>query len=66
VTRLSIGARWTLRFAAALLVAVSLFAGFSYVRIEAGMLQDAKLIHTVKGVGYILEDRSGEILAAAG
>jgi heavy metal sensor kinase len=44
VTRLSIGARWTIRFAAALLVAVSLFAGYSYVRIEAGILQDAKLI----------------------
>ena len=44
MSRLSIGARWTLRFAAALLVAVSLFAGFSYVRIEAGILQDAKLI----------------------
>ncbi|MDH3685503.1 MAG: HAMP domain-containing protein, partial [Myxococcales bacterium] len=44
MTRLSIGARWTIRFAAALLVAVSLFAGYSYVRIEAGILQDAKLI----------------------
>jgi heavy metal sensor kinase len=44
VTRLSIGARWTLRFAGALLVAVSIFAGYSYVRIEAGILQDAKLL----------------------
>ena len=44
MTRLSIGARWTLRFAGALLVAVSLFAGYSYVQIESGILQDAKLI----------------------
>lgn len=44
MTRLSIGARWTIRFAAALLVAVSLFAGYSYVRIESNILQDAKLI----------------------
>jgi heavy metal sensor kinase len=44
VSRLSIGAKWTLRYTAAMLVAVSLLAAYTYVRIEQRLLQDARFL----------------------
>lgn len=46
--RLSIGARWTLRYTAAMLVAVSLLAGYTYLRIERRLLQDARFLVDVE------------------
>jgi two-component system copper resistance phosphate regulon response regulator CusR len=38
----------------------------NHLRRKIDRSYDPKLVHTVKGVGYILEDRSDEILAAVG
>jgi heavy metal sensor kinase len=43
VSHLSVGAKWTLRYTAALLVAVSLFAAYTYARIDRRLRQDARL-----------------------
>lgn len=42
--RLSVGAKWTLRFSMALLVAVSLFSLYTFHRIEQNIIEDAKLL----------------------
>lgn len=44
MTRLSVGAKWTLRFSLAFLVGVSVFSVYTYTRIEKNIIQDAKLI----------------------
>jgi heavy metal sensor kinase len=44
VSRLSIGAKWTLRYTGAMFVAVSLLAAYTYVRIEQRLLQDARFL----------------------
>jgi len=44
VSWLSIGAKWTLRYTAVMLVAVSLLAAYTYVRIEQRLLQDARFL----------------------
>jgi len=38
----------------------------NHLRRKIDRSYDPKLVHTVKGVGYILEDRTNEILAAVG
>jgi heavy metal sensor kinase len=48
VNRLSIGAKWTLRYTAAMLVAVSLLAGYTYFRIQQRLLQDARFLVDVE------------------
>jgi heavy metal sensor kinase len=44
VTRLSIGAKWTLRYTAVMLLAVSLLATYTYFRIDQRFLQDARFL----------------------
>jgi signal transduction histidine kinase len=44
VRKLGVGAKWTLRYTAALLVAVSVFAAYTYMRIERRLRQDARLV----------------------
>jgi heavy metal sensor kinase len=44
VIRLSVGAKWTLRYTAAMLVAVSLLAAYTYVRIERRFLNNARFL----------------------
>lgn len=44
MTRLSIGAKWTLRYTAVMLLAVSLLAAYTYFRIEQRFLQDARFL----------------------
>jgi heavy metal sensor kinase len=44
VTRLSIGAKWTLRYTAVMLLAVSLLAAYTYFRIDQRFEQDARFL----------------------
>jgi two-component system heavy metal sensor histidine kinase CusS len=44
VTRLSIGAKWTLRYTAVMLLAVSLLAAYTYLRIDQRFHQDARFL----------------------
>jgi len=44
VTRLSIGAKWTLRYTAVMLLAVSLLATYTYLRIDQRFHQDARFL----------------------
>lgn len=44
MTRLSIGAKWTLRYTAVMLLAVSLLAAYTYFRINQRFLQDARFL----------------------
>jgi len=44
VRRLSIGATWTLRYTAVMLLAVSLLATYTYFRIDQRFLQDARFL----------------------
>ena len=44
MTRLSIGAKWTLRYTAVMLLAVSLLAAYTYLRIDQRFHQDARFL----------------------
>ena len=57
MTRLSIGAKWTLRYTAVMLLAVSLLAAYTYFRIEQRFLQDARFLVDLQleGAGRDLE-----------
>ena len=44
MTRLSIGAKWTLRYTAVMLLAVSLLAAYTYFRIDQRFEQDARFL----------------------
>jgi heavy metal sensor kinase len=44
VTRLSIGAKWTLRYTAVMLLAVSLLAAYTYWRIDERFLHEARFL----------------------